>query len=179
MVKNMIVVFSAMALIITSVGMADAWVSGMPGCVTVGDMITIPMKVKTVYKKAVGSTMGGDSTLLVGGGEDWWGVGGYDAAAGFRPWGPWRRAAVECKVQIIPPKCVAPQCSSPVALGAAPCLPPGAKLLCNEEKFQLRALGSTPCVDGGVRYSIEKTQSLGFPGPPPKAAAAAPKGKGK
>jgi hypothetical protein len=169
MVKNMIVVFSAMALIITSVGMADAWVSGMPGCVTVGDMIMIPMKVKTTFKKAVGATMGGDSTLMLGGGGgDWWALDQYDAAGGFRPWGPWRRSAVEMKVQIIPPKCVAPVCSSPVALGAPPCLPPGAKLLCNEESFRLRALGPTPCVDGGVRYSIEKQQFLGVPGPPPK-----------
>ena len=52
MVKKMIIVLSALALIMTSVGLAAAF---MPVAVaTEGDMIQIPMKVKTTFKKTTG-----------------------------------------------------------------------------------------------------------------------------
>jgi len=171
MVNRMLVVLSALALIITTVGTADAFYYGMPGCVTLGDVVMIPMKVKTTYARNVGGTKGGDSSLLVGG-LDWC----DQYTGGFRPWGPWRANEVKYKVEVIPPKCVAPAMMGPAGLAAPPCLPPGVKLLCNTESFKLRAFGPMPCVDGGVKYSIEKKQALGIPGPPEKAA---PKAKAK
>ena len=77
MVKKLVVAFSAIALIMTSVGIASAF---MPSALTYGDMIMIPMKVKTTYKRTTGR--GGYSSFFMDGCEQYTG--------GFRPWGTWK-----------------------------------------------------------------------------------------
>lgn len=149
MVKKMIVVLSAMALIITAAGVASAF---MPGAVSTGDMISIPMKVKTSYIKDTGGTAGGDSTLLLDGCEQYTG--------GFRPWGVWKGTKCSLKIQVIPPKCVAPAYGGPVAWGAPPALTPGGKLVSNVEKFTVTSPGCDPCVTGGLKYEMVKKQAV-------------------
>jgi len=153
MVKKMIVVLSAMALIITAVGAASAFMPGMPGCmVSAGDMIQIPMKVKTSYTKETGGTAGGDSTLLLDGCDQYTG--------GFRPWGVWNGTRCAMKVQVIPPKCVAPAYGGPVAWGAPPALTPGGKLVSNVEKYTVTSPGCSPCVVGPMKYEMVKKQAV-------------------
>jgi hypothetical protein len=153
MVNKMIVVLSAMALIITGVGVASAYMPGMPGgmCAT-GDMIMIPMKVKTSFQKTTGGTTGGDSTLLLDGCEQYTG--------GFRPWGVWKGTKCAMKVQVIPPKCVAPAYGGPVAWGAPPALMPGGKLVSNIEKYSIKSPGCDPCVTPGLQYEMIKKQQV-------------------
>jgi len=152
MVKRMIVVFSAMALIITTVGAASAFMPGMPGCAVTGDMIMIPMKVKTSILKDSKGTPGGDSTFFLDGCDQYTG--------GFRPWGVWKGTNCAMKVQIIPPKCVAPAYGGPVAWGAPPALPPGAKLVSNVEKLTINSPGCNPCVVPGLKYEMIKKQAV-------------------
>jgi hypothetical protein len=154
MVKKMIVVFSAMALIITTVGVACAFMPGMPGTmgVSVGDMIQIPMKVKTSYSRVTSGTVGGDSTLLLDGCSQYTG--------GFRPWGVWRGTRCVMKVQVIPPKCVAPAYGGPVAWGAPPSLTPGGRLVSNVEKYTVTSPGCNPCVVGPMKYEMVKKQAV-------------------
>ena len=123
MVKRMIVLLGAMAIMMSAMVVAEAQVSGMPMCANTGDMIMIPMKVKTTFSKATAGTAGGDSTLMLGGCEQYTG--------GFRPWGVWKGTTCREKVQVIPPKCVAPAYGGPVAWGAPPVLPPNSKLVSN------------------------------------------------
>jgi hypothetical protein len=153
MVKRMIVVLSAMALIITAAGVASAFMPGMPGgCVSSGDMIQIPMKVKTAITKDTSGTAGGDSTLLLDGCEQY--------SGGFRPWGVWKGTKCAMKVQVIPPKCVAPANCGPVGWGAPPALTPGAKLVSNVEKYTVNSPGCNPCVTGGLKYEMIKKQAV-------------------
>lgn len=152
MVKKMIVVLSAMALIITA-SVAFAFMPGMPGgMVADGDMIQIPMKVKTSFTKTTGGTAGGDSTLLLDGCEQYTG--------GFRPWGVWKGTKCAMKVQVIPPKCVAPAYGGPVAWGAPPALTPGGKLVSNVEKYEVTSPGCNPCVVGPMKYEMVKKQAV-------------------
>jgi hypothetical protein len=152
MVKKMIVVLSAMALIITAVGAASAFMMGMPGCATTGDMITIPMKVKTTILRESAGTAGGDSTLMLDGCEQYTG--------GFRPWGVWKGTKCAMKVQIVPPKCVAPAMGGPVAWGAPPMIPAGSKLVSNVEKYEVKSPGCQPCVVPGLKYEMIKKQAV-------------------
>jgi hypothetical protein len=152
MVKRMIVVFSALALIITTVGAASAFMAGMPGCAATGDMIMIPMKVKTSILKDSKGTPGGDSTLLLDGCEQYTG--------GFRPWGVWKGTSCAMKVQIIPPKCVAPAYGGPVAWGAPPAIPAGSKLVSNVESLKITSPGCDPCVAPGLKYEMVKKQAV-------------------
>ena len=152
MVKRMIVVFSALALIITTVGAASAFMTGMPGCATTGDMIMIPMKVKTTILKTSKGTPGGDSTLMLDGCEQYTGT--------FRPWGVWKGTACAMKVQIIPPKCVAPGYGGPVAWGAPPPIPAGSRLVSNVEKLTVKSPGCDPCVMPGLSYEMVKKQAV-------------------
>jgi hypothetical protein len=152
MVKKMIVVLSAMALIITA-SVASAFMPGMPGyMVADGDMIQIPMKVKTSFTKETGGTAGGDSTLLLDGCEQYTG--------GFRPWGVWKGTKCAMKIQVIPPKCVAPAYGGPVAWGAPPPLTPGGKLVSNVEKYSVTSPGCNPCVVGPLKYEMVKKQAV-------------------
>jgi hypothetical protein len=153
MVKKMIVVLSAMALIIVAVGAASAQMMGMmPGCATTGDMITIPMKVKTTILRDTAGTAGGDSTLMLDGCEQYTG--------GFRPWGVWKGTKCAMKVQVIPPKCVAPCYGGPVAWGAPPAIPAGSKLVSNVEKYSVKSPGCNPCVTPGLTYEMIKKQAV-------------------
>jgi hypothetical protein len=120
MVKKLVVAFSAIALIMTSVGIASAF---MPTALTYGDMIMIPMKVKTTYKKTTGN--GGYSAFFMDGCEQYTG--------GFFPWGTWKATTCSMKVQVIPPKCVSPAYLGPVGWGAPPCIGcHGGKILSNK-----------------------------------------------
>jgi hypothetical protein len=151
MVKRMIVVLGAMALIMTMVAAASAQVSGMgPGLATTGDMIMIPMKVTYSFDKTTGGTPGGDSSLFMKGCEQY--------TAGFRPWGVFRGTTCKMKVQVQPPKFVAPACGSPVAWGAPPPMPPNSKLCSNYEKFTVNSPGCNPCMTGGLGYEMVKKQ---------------------
>ena len=152
MVNKMIVVLSAMALIITATA-ASAFVSGIPMTpTTTGDMIMIPMKVKTSFTKDTAGTAGGDSTLFLDGCEQYTG--------GFRPWGVWKSTKCAMKVQIIPPKCVAPAYGGPVAWGAPPTLTPGGKLVSNIESYKVTSPGCNPCVTPGLKYEMVKKQAV-------------------
>jgi len=157
MVKKSIVVFSALALIITAVGVASAQfgngspvVAGLMPNTGMGDMIMIPMKVKYTFNKDTASTAGGDSTLLLDGCPQYLG--------GFRPWGAFKSTTCRMKVQVIPPKCVAPAYGGPVAWGAPPALPPNSKLVSNAEKFTVTSPGCNPCATGGMKYEMVKKQ---------------------
>ncbi len=152
MVKRMIVLLSAMAFMASLVVVAEAQVSGMPIMSNTGDMIMIPMKVKTTFSKATSGTAGGDSTLMLGGCEQY--------TAGFRPWGVWRGTTCTEKVQVIPPKCVAPAYGGPVAWGAPPVLPPNSKLVSNVEKYTVKSPGCNPCVTPGLGYEMVKKQEV-------------------
>lgn len=154
MVKRLIVVLSAMAMMIAVAGVASAQfptgLSGMPGVLTTGDMIMIPMKVKYTFNRTTGGEAGGMSTFFMGGCEQY--------TAGFRPWGTMRATRCAMKVQVVPPKCVAPAYGGPVQWGAPPALPPNSKLVSNEEKFQVVSPGCNPCVTGGLSYEVVKKQ---------------------
>jgi hypothetical protein len=152
MVKKLVVVLSAIALTITAAGAGFAQMCGVGGMITTGDTITIPMKVKTTYSRDTGGTAGGDSTLLLDGCEQYLG--------GFRPWGVWRGTRCAMKVQVVPPKAVAPACAGPVAWGAPPVLSPGAKLISNTEAFSVKSLGCNPCVTGSLSYEMIKKQAV-------------------
>lgn len=146
MVKKMLVVFSAMALIITAVGAASAY---MPvGYAEVGDMIVVPMKIKTTYSKQTGP--GPWSSFFMDSCEQY--------TNGFTPWGAWKGTTCTMKVQVVPPKCVAPAYGGPVAWGAPPSVAPGAKLISNAEKFSITSPGCNPCVEGGLNYEMVKKQ---------------------
>ncbi len=146
MVRRMIVVLSAMALIITAVGVVSA--QNMP--FTEGDMIMIPMKVKYTFAKDTTGTRGGVSTFFIDGCEQY--------TAGFRPWGNLKSTACSMKVQVVPPKCVGPSYGGPVAWGAPPALPPNSKLVSNTESFKVLSPGCNPCVTGGLSYEMVKKQ---------------------
>ncbi len=153
MVKRMVVVLSALALVITAAGFSCAFLPGMPGAgVASGDMIQIPMKVKTSFTKDTRGTAGGDSTLLLDGCEQYTG--------GFRPWGVWKGTKCAMRVQVIPPKCVAPAMSGPVGWGAPPAMTPGAKLVSNVESYSVKSPGCNPCVTGGLQYEMIKKQAV-------------------
>jgi hypothetical protein len=147
MVKKMVVMLSAVALIMTAVGSAVAF---MPGCATTGDMIMIPMKVKTSFKKV--TSRGAFSSFFMDGCQQYTG--------GFRPWGTWKATKCSMKVQVIPPKCVAPAGMGPMAMGAPPALAPGCKLISNVEKYAVKSPGCNPCVTGGLKYQMVKKQVL-------------------
>lgn len=74
MVKRMIVLLGAMAIMVSGMAVAEAQVSGMPMCGNTGDTIMIPMKVKTSFSRSTAGTAGGDSTLMLSGCEHvhWW-----------------------------------------------------------------------------------------------------------
>jgi len=146
MVKKMIVLISALGLIMTMGGMACAF---FPGCATEGDMIMIPMKVKTTFVKETGP--GGFSSLFMDGCQQ------YSAPGGW-PWGTWKATSCTTKVQVIPPKCVAPAFAGPVQWGAPTPVMPGAKLVRAEEKYAIESPGCNPCVDGPMKYEIVKKQ---------------------
>ena len=148
MVKKMIVVLSAVALIITVVGVASAQ---MYGALVSGDMIMIPMKVTYKFTKSTSGTRGGDSTLLNP-------FGCEQYTAGFRPWGIWKGTTCTMKVQVHPPKCVGPAYGGPVQWGAPPSLPPNSKLVSNIEKFKIVSPGCNPCVKPGLKYEMVKKQ---------------------
>jgi len=147
MVKNMIVVLSALALVMTAAGISGAF---YPGYATTGDMIQIPMKVKTTYKKV--TSRGGWSTFF--------GRGCAQYTGGFRPWGRWKATVCSMKVQVIPPKCVAPAYMGPIQLGAPAPVAPGCKLVKSVEKFGIKSPGCNPCVTGGLQYQMVKKQVL-------------------
>lgn len=146
MVKRLLVMLSAAALIMI---VASAAVAFVP-CYQVGDMIMVPMKVTTTYKKSTGGTPGGVSTFFMDGCEQYTGD--------YRPWGRFRFTRCEMKVQVNPPKCIAPAYGGPVAWGAPPALAPGAKLLSNTEKFTVQSPLCQPCVTGGLSYEMTKKQ---------------------
>jgi hypothetical protein len=146
MVKKMIVVLSALALIMTTVGVACAF---MPYAVGEGDMIMIPMKVKSTYKKVTGP--GAFSALFAGRGCPQY-------SNGFFPWGTWKAVKCTYRTQIIPPKCVAPAYGGPMAWGAPTPVMPGCKLVKSVEKFGIQSPGCNPCVEGGLQYQIVKKQ---------------------
>ncbi len=154
MVKRMIVVCSALALIVSAVGVSCAFMGSLPGGpgAQAGDVIQIPMKVKSTYMRDTMGTRGGDSTLLLNGCEQYTG--------GFRPWGVWKGTKCAMKVQVIPPKCVAPACAGPVGWGAPPALTPGAKLVSNVEKYSVNSPGCNPCATGGLKYEMVKKQVI-------------------
>jgi len=146
MVKNLIVVFSALALIMTV-----ATVEAMPpGFATHGDTIMIPMKVKTTFKKETGP--GGFSALFSRGCEQY--------TAGITPWGTWKAVKCSMKTQVIPPKCVAPAMLGPVGWGAPPAVAPGCQFVKSEEKYAVVSPGCNPCVDGGLQYQYVKKQAV-------------------
>ena len=116
MVKKMLVLLSAVALVMTTVGVACAFNPCMGGLATTGDSIMIPMKVKTTFTKRVSGTAGGDSTLFADGCEQYTG--------GFRPWLGWRGTVCAMKIQVIPPKCVAPRTAVPWRGALPPQCPP-------------------------------------------------------
>lgn len=144
MVKKMIVLLGALALMVTAAGMASAQFAALAG---EGDMIMIPMKVKTTFSRSTGP--GGFSTFFSR---------GCPIYKDFFPWGTWRAVKCEARVQVIPPKCVAPAVGGPMAWGAPPALMPGARLVSNVEKFSIKSPGCNPCVDGGLQYSIQRNQ---------------------
>jgi len=148
MVKRLIVVLSAMALIMTA-GLASAQMPGMMA--GPGDMIMIPMKVTYSFSKTTQGTLGGDSTLLMP-------FSCEQYTAGFRPWGVWKGTTCTMKVEVHPPKCVGPAYGGPVAWGAPPSLPPNSKLVSNYEKFAIESPGCNPCVTPGAAYVMEKKQ---------------------
>ena len=150
MVKKMLVVLSAVALAISMVGVGCAFNPCMGGMAVSGDMIMIPMKVKSSFTKTTSGTAGGDSTLLMDGCEQYNG--------GFRPWLGWKGTTCAMKVQIVPPKCVAPAYGGPVAWGAPPRLAPGGKLVRNIESCTVVSPGCDPCVTGGLQYEMIKKQ---------------------
>lgn len=167
MVRRMIVVLGAMALIVSAVGLASAQVSGMgPGLATTGDMIMIPMKVTYSFERETGGTPGGVSTLFIGGCEQY--------TAGFRPWGTMKGTTCKMKVQVHPPKCVAPTCGGPVQWGAPPPIPPNSKLCSNIEKFQVISPGCNPCMTGGMSYDMTKKQTVSSCAPPAPVRVYAP-----
>lgn len=147
MVKRLLVMLSAVALVVVVAGAASAF---MPAVYQTGDMIMVPMKVTTTYKKSTGGTPGGVSTLLAGGSEQY--------TADYRPWGPFKFTRVESIVKINPPKCIAPAYGGPVAWGAPPAITPGAKLLSNTEKFTVTSPLCQPTVTGGLSYEMTKKQ---------------------
>ncbi|MDQ7784085.1 MAG: hypothetical protein RDU20_14470 [Desulfomonilaceae bacterium] len=148
MVKKMIVVLSAVALIITAVGVASAQ---MIAPLASGDMIMIPMKVTYSFTKNTSGTPGGDSTLMNP-------FSCEQYTAGFRPWGIWKGTTCTMKVEVHPPKCVGPAYGGPVAWGAPPALPPNSKLVSNVEKYQVNSPGCNPCVKPGLKYEMVKQQ---------------------
>lgn len=159
MVRKMTVVLGALALIMTMVGLASAQVSGFnPAFVTTGDMITIPMKVTYSFERTTGGTPGGDSSLFMRGCEQYTG--------GFRPWGTVKATTCKMKVQVHPPKCVAPACGGPAQWAAPPALPPNSKLCSNTEQFQVTSPGCNPCMTGGLSYEMTKKQNVVSCGPP-------------
>jgi hypothetical protein len=145
MVKKMIVMFSAIALIMTAVGAASAF---LPCAYTEGDMIMVPMKIKTTYQKVTGPAA--FSAFFMDGCQQY--------TNGAFPWGTWKGTTVTGKVQIFPPKCVAPAYGGPVAWGAPPAVSPGCKLISNAEKFKIDSPGCNPCVEGGLQYEMVKKQ---------------------
>jgi hypothetical protein len=148
MVKKMIVAVSALALIMASVGVASAF---LPGVGSTGEMIMIPMKVKTSFKKV--DTRGGFSSFFMDGCQQY--------NAGFRPWGTWKATKCSMKVQVIPPKCVAPAGQgTAISWGAPPPVAPGCTLVSNVEKYSVVSPGCNPCVEDGVKYQMVKKQVL-------------------
>lgn len=151
MVKRMMVVLGAMALVMAMVAASSAQVSGMsPGFATTGDMIMIPMKVTYTYARTTGGTPGGVGSFFMKGCEQY--------TAGFRPWGVLKGTTCNMKVQIQPPKFVAPAYGGPVAWGAPPPMPPNSKLVSNTEKFQVISPGCNPCMTSGLAYEMVKKQ---------------------
>jgi len=150
MVKKMLVVLSAVALAVTMVGVGCAFNPLMGGMALSGDMIMIPMKVKSSYTRVSSGTAGGDSTFFMDGCEQYNG--------GFRPWLGWKGTTCAMKVQVIPPKCVAPAYGGPVAWGAPPSLAPGGKLVSNIESTKIVSPGCEPCVRPGLQYEMIKKQ---------------------
>jgi hypothetical protein len=146
MVKRMIVVLSALALIMTAAGMACAFFP-----VVEGSMIMVPMKVITKFEKK--NFPGGFSSFFTGRGCPQ-----YTHPAGFWPWGIWKGTKCVYSTQIKPPKCIAPAYGGPVAWGAPTPVMPGAKLVKSVEKFGIKSPGCNPCVTGGLAYQIVKKQ---------------------
>jgi hypothetical protein len=145
MVKNMVVVMSALALVLGTVAVSSAF---LPGVATSGDMINIPMKVKTTFVKK--TSRGGYSSFFMDGCEQYTG--------GFRPWGTWKGTTCTMKTQIVPPKCIAPANMWAAGGYGAPPLAPGQKLISNVEKYQIKSPGCNPCVTDGLKYELVKKQ---------------------
>ncbi len=156
MVKKMLVVLSAVALAITMVGVGCAFNPCMGGMAVSGDMIMIPMKVKTSFTRATAGTPGGDSTFFMDGCEQY-PPSDFPGGA-FRPVLGWKATTCAMKVQVIPPKCVAPAFGGPVAWGAPPSLAPGGKLVSNIESCKIVSPGCEPCVRPGLQYEMIKKQ---------------------
>src|SRR5271157_707167 len=127
MVKKMIVLLSALGFILTLAGVAGAF---MPCTYQRGDMIVIPMKVKTTYERVTGA--GPMSALFSGRGCEQY-------SNEFWPWGKWKATKCSMKVQVIPPKCVAPAMPGPVAWGAPTPVMPGCKLIKSQEIYAIRS----------------------------------------
>ncbi len=149
MVKRMIVVFSALALMITMVGVSSAQFAP-PGFAAIGDTIMIPMKVKTTYSRTTDAN-GGVSSFFMDGCDQY--------TAGFHPWGPWKATRCTMKTQVIPPCCVMPAQMSLTAAAAPPCLP-GGTLCSNIEKWHIKSPGCNPCVTGPYKYEMIKKQAV-------------------
>ncbi len=148
MVRKMIVLLSALGFILTMAGMAGAY---FPPIVQQGDMIVVPMKVKTTYSKETGP--GPFSALFSGRGCEQY-------TNGMWQWGTWKGTVCKMRVQVIPPKCVAPAMGGPVAWGAPTPVMPGGKRLSAEEKYGVVSPGCTPWVEGGRVSSFVKKQAV-------------------
>ena len=151
MVKKMVVLLSALGFILTLAGVAGAF---FPPVYQHGDMIVIPMKVKTTYEVKTGP--GPMSALFSGRGCEQY----SSFPPGFWPPGKWKATTCSMNVQVIPPKCVAPAMAGPVAWGAPTPVMPGCKLIKAEETYAIRSPGCNPCVEGGLEYTIQKKQAL-------------------
>ncbi len=149
MVKRMFVVFSALALMITMVGVASAQFAP-PGFAATGDTIMIPMKVKTTFSRTTGA--GGFSTFFMNDCEQY--------TNGFHPWGPWRETRVAMKTQVIPPTCVMPAVTSLTAMAAPVPVAPGSCLISNTEKWSIKSPGCNPCVAGDYKYEMVRKQGV-------------------
>jgi hypothetical protein len=146
MVKKLLVVVSAFVLIMATVGAASA--TNLYGFAETGDMIIVPMKVKTTYEKKTGPA--GFSSFFMDGCQQY--------TNGFFPWGTWKGTTCTMKVQVLPPKCIAPAYGGPVAWGAPPAVSPGCKLISNQETWGINSPGCNPCVEGGLQYNMVKKQ---------------------
>ncbi len=145
MVKRIIVLLSAVALVVSTVSVVGAF---LPGAVMEGDKIIIPCKVITKFEKKTGP--GPFSALFMQGCQQY--------TNGPFPWGTWKGTNLTMKVEIKPPPCIAPAYFGPAQLGAPIPAIPGGKLVKAEESYGIQSPGCNPCVVDGLQYKIVKKQ---------------------